>query len=182
MFAWILLSILLLLALLGQTIRITDMKGDIFRQKSLTELNERDEKNLADRLQDMTVSRDHYAEMYQDACDEMTALHQQVSRMKDDLDQETALSSRLISDKEKTIQRLNQSLSQQQTAVRQLKDRVNDLERRQCLKSHTRLSDGLGELMRFVSANQWIMENNRTFAEAVASVSEVAEAIAEREN
>jgi len=94
MCGWILLSILLLLALLVQTIRITDMKGDIFRKKSLIELNERDEKHLADRLQDMTVSRDHYAEMYQDACDEMTALHQQVSRMKDDLDQETALSVR----------------------------------------------------------------------------------------
>ena len=66
--------------------------------------------------------------------------------------------------------------------MKQLKSRVNDLERRQCLKSHTRLSDGLGELIRFISANQWIMENNKSLAEAVASVSEVAEAITERED
>lgn len=171
-----------LVAFTIQTVRLgnRDIEIACLRNGEANLLRQRDD--YYQRLQDTTVSRDGYAAMYEDACEAIEDGNTKLSRLRDDLDECKTLNSRSVIDKDKTIRHLTDSLSQQQTAVKQLKSRVNDLERRQCLKSHTRLSDGLGELIRFISANQWIMENNKSLAEAVASVSEVAEAITERED
>lgn len=168
MCGWILLSILLLLALLVQTIRITDMKGDIFRKKCRIELIERGEKILADRLSNMTVSRDYYAEMFEDSKTDTSTLRDKVSNLEE----------KLKADEEGW----KLSLSRREAAVKYLTDRVEDLERQKLLKSEIRLVDGLEDLVRFVAANQWLMESHRAFAEAVASVGEVAESITERED
>lgn len=150
MCGWILLSILLLLALLVQTIRITDMKGDIFRKKSVIELNERDEKILADRLNNMTVSRDSYAS--------------KLSRLEDDVQKGNALALKLNRE------------------IINLKQQNRKLISRQKPNSIAYLKSGMCDIARFIASNQWMMEESKSLAEAVASVSEVAEAITERED
>ena len=164
MCGWILLSILLLLALLVQTIRIIDMKGDVFRKKSLIELNERDEKHLADRLNNMTVSRDSYADLYTDACEAIKDGNSKLSRLEDDVQKGNALALKLNRE------------------IIDLKQQNRKLISWQKPNSIAYLKSGMCDIARFIAANQWMMEESKSLAEAVASVSEVAASITEREN
>jgi len=166
--AWIIFGIIFSVLTVMQALRLIDRDRTIKSLKTAEANLHWQRESYYEKLQDMTVSRGHYAEMYQDACDEITALNQQVSRLQKDLDEETAKCSMIISRKDATIQ--------------ELRDHITALRKNRAIVSAGHLQSGLTYLMRFVAANQWMMENDIVFAEAVASVGEVAEAITERED
>lgn len=169
-----------LIALAIQTLRIGDLKCDVACLKNGEVNLVRQREGYYQRLQDMTASRDHYAEMCDNANEEISRLNTKLQVVESSLRDEETSSSQVLSDKQRVISHLTDSLSHRDNAVRELKTKVNDLERRQTLKNHVRLTEGLTEIIRFVAANQWTMENNKAFAEAVASVGEVAVNITER--
>jgi hypothetical protein len=173
--AWIIFGIIFSVLTVIQTLRLIDKDRTItsLRNCEANLLWQRD--SYYQKLQDMTVSRDSYADLYTDACEAIKDGNEKISRLstrisvlESDLRDEEASSGQLLEDKAKVIQ--------------ELQDRISILSRtRECV-SVGHLQSGLTCLMRFVAANQWMMENDMVFAEAVASVSEVAEAITERED
>lgn len=121
-----------------------------------------------DEKHDALANMHSFRRLYEDACEETSRLGSRISVLESELRDEEVSSGQLLEDKAKVIQ--------------ELQDRLAVLRKtRECV-SAGHLQSGLTYLMRFVAANQWMMENDMVFAEAVASVSEVAEAITERED
>jgi len=158
----------LVILLLVQTLRIGDLKQtERSLRTSADILVGQRERYYTEKHDEMAKVRT-FRSLYDDAREEITRLSSRILVLESELRDEEVSSGQLLEDKAKVIQ--------------ELQDRLAILRKtRECV-SAGHLQSGLTYLMRFVAANQWMMENNKSLAEAVASVSEVAEAITERED
>lgn len=150
--------------LLIQTLRIGDLKATESSLRIGADNLVKQRESYYEKLQDMTVSRDGYAAMYEDACEAIEDGKDKLSRLQDDVQKGHTLALKLNRE------------------IIDLKQQNRKLSGRQKPKSVAYLQSGMCEIARFIAANQWMMEENKSLAEVVASVGEVAEAITERED
>ena len=166
--AWIIFGIIFSVLTVIQTLRLIDRDGTIRNLRIGADNLNKQSNRYYDEKHDALAKMHAFRRLYEDAREEITRISSRISVLESELRDEEVSSGQLLEDKAKVIQ--------------ELQDRLYVLRKtRECV-STGHLQSGLTYLMRFVAANQWMMENDMVFAEAVASVSEVAEAITERED